>query len=145
MFSDDTVVASTNGTWLNDGLIDAVLDALDNGPWDFDPKTAMTMAVATPIALIMLCLVIVACRGIPTTSRFSLCTSWKQMPRGTDPDHGIGEHQDELADVDSVDAVDEDHTNRARREYCFKVAAALENGDAYGSGVDTGQCARQAK
>jgi len=103
MFSNDTVVASTNGTWLNDGLINAVLDALDNGPWAFDPKTAMTMAIATPIALIMLCLVIMICRGIPTTSRFSLCTSWKHMPRGTDPDHGIGEHQDELADVDSVD------------------------------------------
>jgi len=129
-------------------LLDTVLDVLDGGLWDFDPKTAMTIAIATPVSLIALCLVVMVCRGVPTAPCGGKCTYWRRMPRGTEPDHGIGEHQDELAEVDSVDEqmeesrvdedpdtgcvegpeVDEERVGRAQRECCSKMAAALENG-----------------
>jgi hypothetical protein len=125
-------------------FFDSVLDALDSGPWDFDPHTAATIAIATPIALVLSCLLAMVCRGVPAPLCGGRCTYFsRRVPNGTNPDHAIEEYQDELADVDSVDEpmeealVNDDsdeqciygsgRTEKAQRECCNKVAVALAN------------------
>ena len=116
--------------------INLLLDALDHGPSDVDSKLIITIAISTPVAIVLLCILIMICRVATTTTR------WKQMPKGTEPDQAIGEHQDEFVDVDSADEqagepyVDEENIdvqlrdigNTTRRACCHKMAAAFGNG-----------------
>lgn len=144
---------SANHSKLHDWMLHAA-DMLDDGPMR-DPRVAMQIAVMTPLAIVAMCLCIMVCRGVPMTLCGGRCTYWKRMPsvpKGTEPDTAIGEHQDEMADTDSVDeptrvetdlpSADEEsgsivtsdtvmHVNESpngHRECCSKMAAALENG-----------------
>ena len=142
-----TVVVAVNKTAFGH-LIDDLVAVLDEGPAAFDPKVAVTLAIATPLVLLAMCLLCLVCRGVPYTMCGGRCTHWKRMPKepkGLEPDAAIGEHQDEHCDVDSADEearVDQtlpydDYTDEValenacgngQRECCSKMAAVLEAG-----------------
>lgn len=129
-------------------LMTDIVRALDEGPMTVAPQLAVALAVATPLALIACCLLLMVCRGVPTVCCGGRCTHWRRMPKeapkGLEPDQAIGEHQDEHCDVDSVDEeshadvpFDEDdahdvdnapHNGNGQRECCSKVAAVLAAG-----------------
>ncbi len=143
-------------------VIVSLMDAIDNGPWAYDPKIAVVLAISTPLVILCLCCTVMVCRGVPYTPCGGVCTWCKAKPTvcevplseivGMHPDQAIGEHQDENCDVDSIDeperlpdnepALDEeaaadsdsDHGDRVHRECCSKMAAALESGELNGHG-----------
>ena len=87
-------------------LVDDLVAVLDEGPVSFDPKVAMTLAIATPLVLLAMCLMCLVCRGVPYVCCGGRCTYWRRMPKdpkGLEPDGAIGEHQDEHCETDSVD------------------------------------------
>lgn len=137
-------------------LVDDLVAVLDEGPVAFDPNVAMTLAIATPLALLAMCVMCLVCRGVPYVMCGGKCTYWRRMPKepiGLEPDSGIGEHQDEHCDVDSVDEeprtkqqyLDEDDMQDielaeheipngvGQRECCSKMAEVLEAGGLVGA------------
>ena len=85
-------------------VLDLVVRVLDSDPTT-NPQLASTMAmmaVATPVLAVVLCVVVMVCRGVPMTNR---CSYWRRMQNssGMAPDQAIGEHQDENCELDSVD------------------------------------------
>ena len=126
-------------------LLHTMVDALDDGPWEWDPQLTVMIAVATPLVLLVMCCTVMVCRGVPCTPCGGRCTYFKQahMPAGCEPDQAIGEHQDEICDTDSIDEpmrVDveapleeedevESLATEAQRECCNVVAAVLDAGD----------------
>lgn len=131
-------------------LVEDLVAVLDEGPAAFDPQVAMTLAIATPLALLVMCLMCLVCRGVPFTPCGGRCTYWKRMPRdprGLEPDAAIEEHQDEHCEVDSADeevrveqplpepeeddmqdvALESGAAN-GQRECCSQIAAVLEAG-----------------
>lgn len=122
-------------------FVHALLKVLDDGPVKYDPHSAMVIAVATPLALLALVLFVMLCRGVPVTYCNGRCTYWRRMPRlprGTEPDQAIGEHQDENCDVDSEDEQPREPDpdlheadiidDKAHAACCSKMAHAVENG-----------------
>lgn len=123
-------------------LLHTMVDALDDGPWKWDPQLTVMIAVATPLVLLAMCCTVMVCRGVPCTPCNGRCTYFKRqaIPIGCEPDQAIGEHQDELADTDSIDEpmrVDvappmeeedeiESSASEAQRECCNVVAAVLD-------------------
>lgn len=154
--SPAALVETANQTALGK-LVDDFVRVLDEGPVAFDPRVAMTLAIATPLVLLVMCLMCLVCRGVPYTMCGGYCTYWKRMPKedtGLTPDGAIGEHQDELCETDSMDEdsrtgmplpeeeeVDEggeqlrevelrecNGNANGHRECCSKMAAALDAG-----------------
>ena len=151
--ASDITAKFTNATAPPDAMVQKILEALDRGPWDMNPKTAVTIVVATPVVLMAFFLLCMVCRGIPSTPCGGKCTYWRRVPRGTQPDSGIGEHQDENCDVDSIDeqpmdprlddldyddGTEDTTADCSRRQCCSKMAAALENGAVGCNGVSGG-------
>jgi hypothetical protein len=137
-------------------LVDDLVEVLNEGPVAFDPRVAMTLAIATPLAVLSLCVVCMVCRGVPYVMCGGKCSYWRRMPKepiGLEPDGAIGEYQDEHCDVDSVDEdtqasrdmpddeLEDEDPERLRevglanangcngqRECCNTIAAVLESG-----------------
>ena len=88
-------------------LLDVVKELLhDDDVNDDDLRVAAMLTVLTPLFLVGLCCIVMICRGVPCAPFGGACSYWRRMPplpRGTEPDCGIGEHQDENCDVDSAD------------------------------------------
>jgi hypothetical protein len=106
-------------------LVDDVVAVLDEGPAGFDPQVAMTLAIATPVVLLVMCVMCFVCRGVPYVCCDGKCTYWKRMPKepnGLEPDGALGEHQDEHCDVDSAD-----EESRADQPQVMGDDASLEN------------------
>jgi hypothetical protein len=142
------VVGHANKSGL-DKLVSDVVEVLNDGP-SANPQLAMTLAVATPIVIVALCMVALAWRVLSPNSCWGCCGYWRRMPkepRGLEPDQAIGEHQDEHVEIDSdeeesredratpvyeddvqdVDLNDAGDRN-GHRECCSKMAAVLETG-----------------
>ena len=135
-------------TWwsMNRTVIGNLLSILDEDPVKSHPQLATALAISTPLLVLLFCCAVMVCRGVPTVCFRGRFTYFKRMPpRGTDPDCGIGEHQDEHCDTDSIDEparvdaamedvyldgapdVAEDGSKHA--ECCAGVAVAFENGN----------------
>ena len=138
-------------------LMHTMVDALDNGPWEWDPQLTVMIAVATPLVLLAMCCTVMVCRGVPCTPCGGRCTYFKstQVSVGCEPDQAIGEHQDEICDTDSIDEpvrvdVDppleeedeiESSASEAQRECCNVVAAVLDAGNLEKAGeAEDGGC-----
>ena len=143
-----STLSATNKTALS-RLVDDIVAVLDEGPAGFDPQVAMTLAVATPIVLLAMCVACFVCRGVPYVCCDGKCSYWRRMPKettGLEPDGAIGEHQDEHCDVDSADEetradqpqptpddesledVELESGSNGQRECCSAMAAVLESG-----------------
>ena len=126
----------------NRTIMENIVTALDDGPVKSSPQAAVALAVATPLLVLALCCFVMICRGVPSVPCGGRCTYWRRMPppRGTEPDCGIGEHQDEQCDTDSVDEpsraqapvhdveLEEMEDMSRHAECCAGVASAFENG-----------------
>ena len=130
-----------------------LLDALDAS---IDPGTAIVLTVGVPIAVCALLCCCICCRRLSRHvrergfKRMITCGALEPTPkRGLTPDVALETHQDELAEVDSVDeALDsrsppqsepevEEEEEEAQKEggspeeqHAVKVGEALLNGDA---------------
>jgi len=122
-------------------LIQQATELIDDGSMD-DPATAVHIVVAVPSIIALLCLCIVGCMCMSSRVRYICGCCMLFNDKGSEPDTAIGEHQDELAETDSVDessrtdfdtALDNEesavrNSSTSQRECCRKVATALENG-----------------
>lgn len=130
-------------------ILGNVIDILNEGP-SANPKLAMTLAVATPIVIVALCVLVMACRVLKPGRCCRYWQYWRKMPKepkGLEPDQAIGEHQDEHFDIDSADEETHDNTVQPQDEYevqdvdiqeppvyngqrecCSKMAAVLQTG-----------------
>lgn len=90
-------------------LATRVVDALDAGPGATDPQIAVTIAVATPLLGLLCCACLyLVCRCTRLRWRMAAACGGGGGPllvskSGTDPDRALESHEDELAEVDSVD------------------------------------------
>ena len=112
------------------------------------PRTAAILAVATPVFLLILSIVIMLCRGVPyACCGLAYFGRLLKEPAGLDPEGGAGEHQDEAveddndsdeeeeeAQADQAQAADDemedvelDH-GKTREKLTQRLAAVLENG-----------------
>jgi hypothetical protein len=151
--SPEKVAPPTNGSAIGK-LVNDLVEVLNEGPVQFDPKVAMGLAIATPVVALVMCFCFMLCRGVPHPCCHGRFSYWKRMPKepnGLAPDMAIGEHQDEHAEVDSCD--EESHSDQpmpeyeddgdamrdvelssapsaghGQRECCSKMAAVLEAG-----------------
>ena len=131
-------------------LLEGILKVLDEGPGElgaFGDNTTVVLAVATPLSVLCLCILLLCCRCASKRCQgCHTCFGWNKMkyPSGLEPDAAIGEHQDELCEVDSVDE-DTDYRNEpmpeceeddgsmreidlseSHKKGCSRMAAALE-------------------
>ena len=115
-------------TWLR-----SVVAVLDKGPWDTDPQMALKVAVASPLACVMLCAVCAVCHLCHKRRRGSSSS----RKRSSWPDSAVEAQLDDIESTDEDDYNDGRHTPPYTDDEQQSAVAHVPTVESYEKGADT--------